>query len=228
VGAGIFILIVLVIAVVAFLQWQAKQRRREAVHEWAVRNGFAYSVDDPIGIPQRFSSFGFMNRGEGRGCENVLQGTWQDLPVIEADYWTYTTSTDSEGRTSRDYDHFSIVIVEIAAWLPGVTIERENVLTRLADHVGFRDIEFELEEFNRRFNVKCQDREFAYKLLDARMMQYLLDKAGQVCVEVNGGHALVWQKRIGVEGLMELLYRAKGFVDNVPRLVWNEYGKAAS
>lgn len=227
-GAGIFILIVLAIAVVAYLQWQAKQKRREAIHEWAVRQGLSYSAEDPIGIPQTFSSFGLLNRGDGRGCENVLQGTWNGLPVIEADYWYYNESTDSEGRTSRDYDRFSIVIVEIEAWVPNVSIERENVLTRLADHVGMRDIEFELEEFNRRFNVKCQDREFAYKLLDARMMEYLLDKAGGICVEVEGGHALVWQGRIGVEGMMELLYRAKGFVDNVPRLVWNEYGKAAS
>ena len=218
----------LAIAVIAYLQWQAKQRRREAIHEWAVRHGLSYSAEDPIGIPQRFSSFGLLRRGDGRGCENVLQGTWKGLPVIEADYWYYNESTDSEGRTSRDYDRFSIVIVSIEAWVPNVSIERENLFTRLADHVGFRDVEFELEEFNRRFNVKCQDREFAYKLLDARMMEYLLEKAGGICVEVGGGHVLVWQGRIGVEGMMELLYRAKGFVDNVPRLVWNEYGKAAS
>lgn len=227
-GPGLFILIAVAIGALAYWQWTVKQKRREDIHAWAVKQGLAYSAEDAIGIPDRFSGFGLLNRGEGRGCENVLSGTWNGLPVIEADYWYYTTSRDSEGRTSRSYTHHSIVIAEIAAWLPSVTMERENVFTRLADHIGMRDIEFELEDFNRRFNVKCDDREFAYKLLDARMMEYLLGKAGDVCVEVNGGHVLVWSGKVKVDGLMELLYRAKGFVDNVPRLVWNEYGKAAS
>lgn len=227
-GAGLFVVILIVVIGVAIVQWQAKQKRREDIHAWAVRQGLTYSAEDTVGLPERFSQFGLLNRGEGRGCENVLAGTWKGLPIIEADYWYYTTSRDSEGRTSRSYTHHSIVIVELAAWLPGVTMERENLFTRLADHIGMRDIEFELEEFNRRFNVKCKDREFAYKLLDARMMEYLLGKAGDVCVEVEGGHALVWSGKVKPDEIMRLLYRAKGFVDNVPRLVWNEYGKAAS
>lgn len=223
----LFFLIFAAALAFAFVQWQRKQKRREAIHVWAVQNGLSYSAEDTFGIPERFE-FGLFSKGDGRGCDNVLRGQWRGLPVTVADYWYYDIHHDPDGPDTKHYSHFSIVIAEIEAWLPRVSIERENPLTWLADKVGFRDIDFESEDFNRQFNVKSPDREFAFKLVDARMMQWLLDVAGQVCVEVNGAHVLMWSKPVPAEGMGELLYSAKGFVENVPRLVWAEYGKAAS
>jgi hypothetical protein len=214
------------VAVIAVLQWQAKQRRREFLHQWALQHAFEYAADDN-GLPRQYP-FALFDRGEGRGCDNVIKGTWDGVPVVAADYWYYTTSTDSEGNTSRDYDHFSVVVASLDAWLPRVRVEHENLFTRLADHVGLRDIDFESEEFNRRFNVKCDDRAFAFKLLDARMIHWLLGPGAEFCVEVNGDHALLWRGQIPPERVPELLSAVKGFVGEVPRLVWNEYGKAAS
>lgn len=232
-GPGLFMLVFVLIAsavvAIAYWQWQLAKQRRADLSAWAAKQGLSYSAEDVWNLPGSYRRFGLFTRGDGRGCENVVQGEWQGLSLIEADYWYYDTSHDSKGGTSRSYSHHSVVLVSLDAVLPNVSIERENVLTRLADAVGMRDIEFELEEFNRRFNVKCDDREFAYKLLDARMMEYLLGKAGNICVEVDGGHALVWSGKVKPAELTGLLYRVKGFVDSIPRLVWNEYGnKAAS
>jgi hypothetical protein len=225
--ALLFVLAIAAMGAIAYLQWQAKVKRREAIHEWAFKNGLEYTAVDNVGLPQSYD-FGLFRKGDGRGCENVLQGAWKGVPVIEADYWYYTTSTDSEGRRSRDYTRLSVAIFQLDAFVPDLRIEHENVFTRLADHVGLRDIEFESDEFNRRFNVKCADREFAFKLLDARMMQWLLGPSGALCFEVNGAHGVLYCDRIGAERVPELLDSAKGFVDHVPKLVWNEYGKAAS
>jgi hypothetical protein len=223
----VFVLVLAGFAVVAYLQWQAKQKRREDIHAWAFKHGFEYSAQDVVDIPIAYD-FALFGRGEGRGCENLLRGTWKGLPVVEADYWYYTTSRDSNGRTSRDYEHFSVVIAQIEAFLPRVQIERENILTRLADAVGLDDIDFESEDFNRRFNVKASNREFAFKLVDARMMQWLLGVGDKACVEVFGTDVLLWCSRLGSERVPALLDSAKAFVDHIPRLVWNEYGKAAS
>ena len=38
-------------------------------------------------------------------------------------------------------------------------------------------IEFEFDEFNRRFRVKCNEQKFAFALFDGQMMQWLLDSA---------------------------------------------------
>lgn len=210
-----------------FITWQAKQKRREDIHAWAYKNGFTFTAEDAVGLPERFD-FALFGRGEDRGCENVLVGQWKGLPVMEADYWYYTESHDSKGNTTRDYDRFSVVICDIEAFLPRVQIERENVLTRLADALGMDDIDFESDDFNRRFNVKASDREFAFKLVDARMMHWLLGVSDKACVEVFGSNVLVWCGRLKPERLPALFDSAKDFVDHIPRLVWNEYGKAAS
>ena len=222
-----FLLVIAAIAAAGYFSWQAKQKRREAVHVFAMQHGLTYSAADPFGLDRSYD-FHLFDMGEGRGCENVLAGEWQGMPVQEADYWYYTESTDSNGHTTRSYQHFSVIVVGLSAVLPNVRVERENALTRLADHMGMSDIEFESEDFNRRFNVKAQDKEFAFKLVDARMIDWLLAAPDKLCVEVSGDHALLYTKRLPAERVAELFDAAKGFVDHVPRLVWNEYGKAAS
>lgn len=223
----LIILGVLAVCVFGYLQWQAKEKRRTALHTFAMQNEMTFAAKDVSGLHRRYE-FNLFSEGDGRGADNVMAGQWQEMAVEAADYWYYTESTDSEGRTSRSYHRFSVVVARIDAWLPSVRAERENLFSRLADHIGFRDIEFESEEFNRSFNVKAADREFAFKLLDARMMQWLLDAPHSACVEVNGGHVLLWCKQLEAEEVPALLNGAKAFVDHVPRLVWNEYGKAAS
>lgn len=167
------VFLLVAVAVVAGLaaSYVAKQKRREALAAFGVSRGFEFSAADPYGIDDLpFRLFGL---GDGRGCENVLTGTWEGLPARAADYWYYDESTGSEGRTSRTYKRFSVVVAETDAHLPQVGIEQENLFTRMADHLGFRDVEFESEDCNCRFHVRAADREFAFKLVDARMMTWL-------------------------------------------------------
>jgi hypothetical protein len=217
----IFVLFIAVIIAAGYFAWQAKKKRRLALQAFATQYGMQYAGEDPFGLLAY--SFSLFQRGDGRGVENVLWGSWQGVPVKACDYWFYTESTDSKGHTSRSYQHFSAVIVDVALGLPPVTIQREGFFTRLADHVGLRDIDFESEQFNRAFNVKAQDREFAFKLVDARMMQFLLSTEG-FAYEVVGPWLLVYCGRRKPTELVPVLGTAKGFYEQIPRLVWNEYG----
>lgn len=217
--AAVFALVV----AVAVHTWRSTRKRREDLAVWAATHGMDFSLADPHAIDRLdFKLFGL---GDGRGCENVVTGTWQGLDVRIADYWYYETSHDSDGGSSRTYHRFSIVLAAVGAWLPAVQVAKENLLTRLADHLAMRDIEFESQEFNRLFNVKAGDREFAYKLLDARMLEWLLATAGPHCYEVGGAWVLGYCKRLPVAELPTLLHAVKGFVDRIPRLVWADYGK---
>lgn len=54
---------------------------------------------------------------------------------------------------------------------------------------GLRDIEFESEEFNRAFTVKCDDRRFANALIDGRMMAWLLEDRSRWGFEMATGWA---------------------------------------
>lgn len=224
--AALIVLAVVVAIAIAVASYTAKLKRREALVTFGLRRGMEFSHGDPYGIDDLpFRLFGL---GDGRGCENVLSGSWEGLAVREADYWYYDESTDSEGDTSRTYHRFSVVVADIEAHLPQVVIEQESLFTRMADHLGFRDIEFESEDFNGRFQVRTGDREFAFKLIDARMMTWLLATGKSYGFEVNGRHLLVWTGRLPPDRLVPLFMATKGFVEKVPRLVWDQYGTPRS
>jgi hypothetical protein len=75
--------------------------------------GLSYSPEDAmgcLGLP-----FALLAKGDGRGTENVLWGTWQGIDVREFDYWYYEESTDSEGHRTRSYSRFSCAVTEVEA-----------------------------------------------------------------------------------------------------------------
>ncbi|MGH2555362.1 MAG: hypothetical protein ACRDHO_06560 [Actinomycetota bacterium] len=218
----IFVLILAAVAAFAVYSFVQKQKRREALAIFALQNKLEYSRDDPFGLPDL--DFRLFELGDGRGCENVMWGYWRGLPVKQADYWYYQESTDSKGHRSRSYRHFSIVLADLPAFFPQVCLERESLMTRLADALSFRDLEFESEDFNRLFQVRAADDEFAYKLVDARMIRWLLSTGGEFGFEVSGPNLLVWSDRCRPTGLIPLFGSALLFRDHIPRLVWNEYG----
>jgi hypothetical protein len=218
----VFVLILAAVAAFAVYSFVQKQKRREALAMFALQNKLEYSRDDPFGLTDL--DFRLFELGDGRGCENVIWGDWRGLPVKQADYWYYQESTDSKGHRSRSYRHFSIVLADLPAFFPRVCMERENLLTRLADALSFRDLDFESEDFNRLFQVRAADDEFAYKLVDARMIRWLLSTGGEFGFEVSGPSLLVWSDRCRPTGLIPLFGSALLFRDHIPRLVWNEYG----
>jgi hypothetical protein len=223
-GPIVIVMVVLAVAGGLWYSWYRKKQRRLGLAAFAGRNGLQYSQADTFGLLER--PFGLLRMGDGRGCENVLSGSWQGLRCREADYWYYTESTDSKGHTTRSYRYFSILIGELGVEVPDVSIQKESVLSRLADHLGFHDIEFESEEFNREFQVKAANREFAFKLVDARMMGWLMSTGGRFGFAVSGPELLVWSARLGPAELEALFGAALGFHDHVPRLV-REPGPAA-
>jgi hypothetical protein len=222
-GPLIFLLILSVMAAAVVYGFHRKQKRREALALFALHHGFEFAQSDPFGLVGH--PFRLFTLGVGRGCENVMWGTWQDLPVKEADFWYYTESSDDDGRTTRAYHHYSVAIADVHAVLPHVAVDRENLVSRFADRMGFRDIEFESDQFNRTFQVRSTDREFAYRLIDARMMRWLLAMDGGFGFEVQGNAILVHGPRRNPTELIPLLGMTKGFRDHIPRLVWSEYGE---
>jgi hypothetical protein len=221
-GVLVFVLILVAIGGIAWYGWWRKQQRRESLHRFALQNGMEFAAQDPFGLTNL--PFHLFSLGDGRGCENVMWGSWKGLPVREADYWYYTESTDSKGNRSRSYHRFSTVMAELPGSLPAVRVEKESVFSRIADHLGFQDITFESERFNRMYQVRAVDREFAFKLVDARMIAWLESLGGSLGFEVGGTHLLVWSGKRPATRLIPLFGGAELFRDHIPRMVWTEYG----
>jgi len=225
VEALIGVVVAALIGLFIWYSWYAKKKRREELAIAAKQLGLQYSAQDTfncLALP-----FGLFDKGDGRGTENVLWGGWQGLDLREFDYWYYEESTDSEGHTSKSYSHFSCVVTQIPMSSAPLSVTRESIFTRFADHVGLRDIEFESERFNREFNVKSKDRKFANDVIDARMMQWLLESGERYAFEMNGPYVLTYCKRIKPLELTPLLGTLKAYVDHVPRVAYSLYGDPA-
>lgn len=212
---------VLLAALIVYLSYAAKKRRRMGFIQLAVQQHLTYSEQDPFGLLGY--PFAIFQRGDGRGIENVVHGMWQELNIVAFDYWYYEQSTDSKGGTSRTYYRFDCVLVPVEAACARLTIERENFLTRVADALSFHDIQFESQQFNDAFNVKCEDKKFANDLIDARMMQWLLADGAEHAYELMGNRVLVAGPKIQPVEFVQLLGVARGFVQHVPKVVYSLY-----
>ena len=219
----VVVVFVVVVAIVGgyVISRRITQKRRAALTAVAGSLGFRYSPDDPfdtVDLP-----FALFKRGDGRGVENMLWGIAGNLAVRLCDYWYYDQTTDSNGSRHRTYHRFSCATTSIDAYVPGITVGRENVLTRLGGALGFDDIEFESEEFNRAFRVKSGTPKFAYDMIDARMMAFLLDASSGCTFEVVGSDLLCATGRVRPADLPSLLKVLQSFHAHVPKVVWSLY-----
>jgi hypothetical protein len=226
VEALVWVLALVVAIGAAAWSFTAKRRRRDELATLARQLGLSYSPEDTqgcLGLP-----FALLQRGDGRGTENVVSGVWQGMTVREFDYWYYEESTDSKGHTTRTTYRFSCAVAEVEAGLSPLTLGRENVLTRLADSIGLEDIQFELDAFNREFTVTCKDRKFANDFVDQRMMRWLLATDRAFSFEACGRWLLVSSKRRRPTELVPLIGTLKQFREQVPRVVYDLYGLRAT
>jgi hypothetical protein len=213
------------VAVVALVgSYYLKKKRREGFALVARQLGMEYWPQDPFGLLAE--PFALFQRGDGRGIENVIAGPYQTVDAKAFDYWYYDESTNGKGQTSKTYYRFDCVIVPIDAACSPLTIDNENVLTRLADALSFHDIRFESEDFNRAFNVKSPDKKFANDFVDARMMQWLLQHGKGTAFEVMGDRLMCYRRKLSPMEIVVLLGLSKAFLDRVPRVVYSLYARA--
>ena len=205
--------------------WYVAKKRREAFAAFAGAHGLTYSHRDLEGLVDH--PFRLFSKGDGRRVENVLAGGWRGNPMKAFDYWYYEESTDSDGNRTKTTYRYTCCLLEIEAAFPPLALTRENVFTRMADGLGFRDIELESPDFNKRFQVKAKDRKFAFSFVDARMMKWLLALGGKEEFEVAGGWLLVFHRgrRKPVE-FAPLIETALAFRTQVPRAALSMYGRS--
>jgi hypothetical protein len=206
---------------IVVLSWVSYRRRQEALQLEAARLGLAYTPEDPFGLLDL--PFELFERGDGRGIDGVVYGTWQGMSVHFADYWYYEESSNGK-TTSRTTYRFSCVVTPIDARCPHLTIEPETFLTRLADAIALDDQQFESEAFNRAFNVKG-DHGFGVAFCDPRMMTWLMGNGDDRLYEVHGGRILLATERIDPSGLLAILEQTRDWVARIPRVVYSLYPK---
>lgn len=180
--------------VIGYLAWLAEEKRREALAALARRLGWRFDPACDYDHDEQYAHFEIFRRGHSRAAYNTLTGNLHVLgrlcSVKMGDFIYKVTRQSGKSRSTTTY-RFSYVIVHLPfAGVPDLVIRREGLFDKLAGAFGFDDIDFESAEFSRRFYVKSRDKKFAYDVIHARMMEFLL--AGEVpAIDIEHGRCCV-------------------------------------
>jgi hypothetical protein len=162
----------LVGAIVLFiiLAVQAK-KRREALAAVAAQLGFNFSANASPDVFHQYEGMGLVPFGQGRSqrASNLLFGQRNGLFWEFFDY-QYTTGS-GKNRTTH---HYAVAAAKAPLAFPPTRIRPEGMFDKLKGLFGFEDINFESEQFSRRYHVSCAQRQRAFDLIHPRMIEFLL------------------------------------------------------
>ena len=171
---AIFFVLVIAIIIFAIFQGVASNQRRIELQQFAVQNGMSFHPDKDYSLDESYPFIAKLCQGRNRYGYNIIRGTFQNHPVIFFDYHYETKSKDSKGKTKTNHHYFSFMILNYDQMFPELLIFREGWFSKLAQWLGYADIDFESAEFSRKFIVRSPDKKFAYDVCHAKMMEYLL------------------------------------------------------
>ena len=212
-----FVFILVAIVGLLFAAWQA-HKRRQMWEQVASQYGLRYNARDPFNILDTYD-FALFHQGHSRKVYNCLYGNYQDLPVKLFDYKYNTGSGKSETT-----HHLSAVLAEVNIYCPYLFIRPENFMDRVSEFLGFDDIDFDYEQFNRSFHVKGEDKKFAYDICHSGMMEFLLAH-NSTSWELRGRNLLLYSRKMGgfdPEEVAICLKAMCGFIERVPQYLLKE------
>ncbi|MEJ2111918.1 MAG: hypothetical protein P8Z37_18805 [Acidobacteriota bacterium] len=162
----LFIAVAVALAIYAYL---ANKKRQEALRNIAARLGLDFDPAKNRAVARQFEFIDRTRKGRNRYAFNIFRGSFQEHPVEVFEYHYKAGS----GKNTHHY-YLSFFIVKLPISVPELTIGPEGFFSKIAQAIGYDDIDFESHEFSRRFCVRSRDKKFAYDICHGRMIEYLL------------------------------------------------------
>jgi hypothetical protein len=144
-------------------------KRRKELASLALRRGFTFTPESNRFFNDKYPNFSCLKKGGDCYAYNIMTGTLADREFLGCDYHYATGS----GR-SRSEHFFSLVIIQSPILLEPLLVRPETFSDKLAELVGFSDINFESAEFSKKFYIKSPDKKWAYDIIHPQMMEFLL------------------------------------------------------
>lgn len=220
-----FIALIVVLGILGYI---SAQKRREVMATLAAKLGLRFDPDKNWDIAQRYSFLDKLRAGSNRYAFNIMSGNYQGHDVSLFDYHYETYSTDSKGHRHTHHHYFSFFILHLPASLPDrqagfpeMVIGPEGFFSKIAQALGYDDIDFESHEFSRRFCVRSPDKKFAYDVCNARMIEYLLSNT-DLTIEIEGDAlAVSFSSRLAPERIEPNLNRLIALRSLMPEYVFS-------
>jgi hypothetical protein len=211
----------LVITLIVYSIMKARQRR-EALAKLAAEWGFQFYPTDPWDLPARYNQFELFDSGHSRHASNILTGQIDGRTVVVLDY-SYKTGSGKHQTTHL----YQAAVMQLPILAARMRMRPEGVLDRVASWVGHEDLDFESDEFSRRYYITSDDRKFAYDIFHTRLIEYLL-KCGQApLLEMQGPLLVIYDTQAGIENFRRLLEIGRQIIDSIPDYVRTARGTGA-
>jgi len=246
-GVGLAASIVtLVVLVWLFERFAGRTREARAA---AAHSGFHYHGQDAKDVGRtRFTAFGEFDR---MSISNQMSGrTERGTSVVAFDFCAQVEMeiiTDEDGNRSRrriknggggihplvprirDTEWVSQgavrtgAVVDVSAWLPRLIVAPEGHAWKAYSRITAGDLDFESEEFNRRYRIVSGDAHFARRFLSATVIDVLLGSEGDLGVETFGDRLLVFGPLQAPRAIPTVGLLAGMLKEQIPELVLHEY-----
>ena len=194
-----FIAIAVVVGILGYI---SALKRREAMAAVAAKLGLHFAPGKNREMARRYRFLDKLRRGSSRYAFNILSGSYKGHDLILFDYHYRTGS----GKNTQHH-YISFFILHLTVSFPELAIGPEGFFSKIAQAIGYDDIDFESHEFSRRFCVRSRDKKFAYDVCNARMIEYLLSNT-DLSIEIEGDAlAISFSRRLSPERIEPNLNR---------------------
>ncbi len=222
VAGGIIVLaFVLVIrAIIMGPKWRAERVAR--IKALAAEIGLEVHEQDPWRLHERYGqAFDLFRRGSDRQASDLLSGRIDGRRVLLFEYEYETESGTGKDKRTTTWHH-RVALLELPIGAPHLAMRTEGPFDRLASWVGYDDIDFESDEFSRRYHVRSDDRRFAYDIFHVRLIDYLLRLGDAPDLEMSGPLLLVTESGTWeADRMRRLLDVGRRVIASIPDYVVN-------
>ena len=150
----------------------------------------------------------------GHGTENVVWEGRRGFDIRAFDFWYEDASDDRPVGPRR---RLTCAVVPLGTSGRRLRVGPRDVDDELRSVLGLREIELELEDFNRRFAVHTEDERFAISFLEQRMMEAILALPLGVALDVNEDTVLLSGPELPPEQVLRLFDAAVAIHERIPR-----------
>ena len=194
--------IIATIVILGVFGYIAARKRREAMVAVAAKLGLRFAPAKNGDMARCYRFLDKLRKGSNRYVFNILSGSYQGHDLILFDYHYKTGS----GKNTHHH-YISFFILHLRASFPELVIGPEGIFSKIAQAIGYDDIDFESHEFSRNFCVRSRDKKFAYDVCNARMIEYLLSNT-DLSIEIEGDAlAISFSSRLAPERIEPNLNR---------------------
>ncbi|MDF7801562.1 hypothetical protein P4C99_18940 [Pontiellaceae bacterium B1224] len=216
--------IVVFICIIGAIIWgiMAGKKRRDEMTLLAERLGLSFNHERDYHLADRYSFLDKLRQGSNQYAYNIISGTYQEHQLAAFDFHYETYSRDKDGKRETHHHHFSFFVLTLPKHFDELTIAKESFFSKIAQAVGYDDIDFESHEFSKKFVVRSKNKKFAYDFCNARMIEYLLGHP-DISIEVDQNQLAVgYNHCLKVEQIIPHLNRLVEIRELMPDYLFSE------